>query len=312
MSQCGYVLVGPTASGKSSVAEFIAKREGWHVLSADSMQVYEGLDISTAKTPESEGEGISYSGLDLVPITTRFTAWQYRQYAISVLRDYAAKHISTIVVGGSGLYVRALTEGLREVPDSDPEFHKRWMSVMEECGIDGLQKKLEDVFPGLLEQVQDPQNPRRLIRAAERYEASGEVGEENWRPVAEQPVITGLRWESGPLRARIFQRVDQMYNCGLLDEAERLIDRGLSDSPTARQALGYQEAMLCLDGVMTESEARERTVTRTWQLAKRQMTWFRHQANVDWIDVDDAMSTDGIAEKVMHSWRKYGAAEIPD
>ena len=145
----------------------------------------------------------------------------------------------------------------------------------------------------------------------QRYEAVGVSKGEAWRPVEEQPVITGLRWESERLRARISKRVDQMYDSGLLKETEGLVEKGLNHSPTARQALGYQEAMRCLDGEMTEPEARERTVTRTWQLAKRQMTWFRHQAHVDWIDVDDAMSTDGVAEKVMHSWRKYGPAEIP-
>ena len=270
------------------------------------MLVYRGMSIGTAKPDAEERSGIRYFGIDLVEPHERFSTWRYREYALSCFREHPEDDF--IVAGGTGLYVRALTDGLQANPAMDPAFHERWQARVQEEGIEVLQQALRDADAAAFDALEDPLNPRRLIRA---LELSGESKAERheW-PEARAP-ITGLCMPNEHLKARITQRVERMYASGLLEEVEGLLS---SDefSGTAGKAIGYAEAIACLAGECSQEEAGAKTVSRTWQLARRQMTWFRHQAAVDWIDVEPGMDIGDIAESVNASWRTHGYTEIAE
>jgi tRNA A37 N6-isopentenylltransferase MiaA len=241
-----YFLVGSTATGKTDVAHAIARAEGWRILSADSMLVYAGMDVGTAKPDRQSRSEVRYDGMDLIGPGERFSAGLYRRVALGVLERNRADGCPTIVVGGTGLYIKSLTHGLTP-------------------------------------------------------------GQWNERPAVGGPLV-GLWVEPGALRRRIAARVDAMFARGLLDEVKALLADG-SLSMTSSQAIGYAEAIACLDGQCTEAEARERIVRRTCQLAKRQRTWFRHQSPAEWVDATDRSAEDA-AKCVVETWRQHGPTGI--
>ncbi len=299
-------LVGPTASGKSAVAQYIAEQTGAAVLSADSMLVYRGMDIGTAKPLPSRRGRVRYLGMDLVSPSDVFNVWLYRQAVLEQLVRLPPGQ-EVLVAGGSGLYVKALTGGLDDTA-GQPAGRARWEARLAAEGVEGLQAVLRACKPAALERLADARNPRRLIRALERSEneASAPGSATGGRPL-DVPVLAGLQVEPALLNARIEQRVAVMYATGLLNEVAGLLAAG-DLSPTARQAIGYAEAIAVLSGQCNREEAMVRTATRTRQLAKRQRTWFRHQARVIWVDVREADTVESIAAQVQNIWRTNGSA----
>lgn len=307
-----HVLIGPTACGKSAVAQYIAERRGAAVLSADAMLIYRGMDIGTAKPSQAERGSVPYLGVDLAWPDEVFGVWQYRQAVVSQLAALPPAQ-EIIAVGGSGLYVKALINGLDEAGPG-PVDRERWAALFAAQGVEGLQEALRERDPDALAALADARNPRRLIRALERLggalpSPSG-ARKADGRERADMPVLAGLWIEPVLLNARIACRVEEMYAAGLLDEVAGLLASGRALSPTARQAIGYAEAIDVLEGRCRREAAMERTVTRTRQLAKRQRTWFRHQARVEWVDVKDGDPVDSIAERVQELWGKYGSARL--
>ncbi|MBN2685623.1 MAG: tRNA (adenosine(37)-N6)-dimethylallyltransferase MiaA [Pontiellaceae bacterium] len=304
-----YFLVGPTASGKSAVAQYIAERSGRSIVSADSMNLYRGMDVGTAKPSAAERARVSYSGVDLIDPTEKFSVAVY----LDAVRPAFRSGKEVIVAGGTGLYVKCLTEGFDEVPPENSalraELESIEFSVLEQRAC----TEAAELYNALTED--DRQNPRRLIRILERtaavsaapgrLEACGTVGSWNSRP---KPVIVGLLVEREVLVRRIEERVNKMYADGLLDEARLLIDLNLS--ATALQAIGYAEAFAVLRGEASEAEAKKKTIIRTRQLAKRQMTWFRNQLNVEWIDTADYQTMEQLAEAVSNAWDNHGPTPI--
>jgi tRNA dimethylallyltransferase len=297
------VLVGPTAIGKSAVAEIIAARRQLPVLSADSMQVYRGMDVGTAKPTPDVRRTVRYFGIDFVDPDREFSVAEY----LDRVRAETEGTSLLLAVGGSGLYVRCLIEGLRPVPPADPAWRFEAARILSEGGIPALQAEARRRAPEQFASLRDPANPRRLVRAVELARAGGleHTFERNARPV-----VVGLSMPPAALLERIRRRVERMFADGLMEEAAALRSRFPEWSATARQAIGYAEALTALDGRCTVNHAKETTVLRTRQLAKRQMTWFRHQAAVDWVSVPPEASPEALAGIVEDRWNQHGPTPL--
>ena len=300
-----YFLVGPTASGKSAVAQHIAERHGQLVVSADSMSLYRGMDIGTAKPSAADQSRVDYAGIDLAEPTEKFSVAAY----LDAVRPAFESGRSIIVTGGTGLYIKCLTEGFDDVPPENEVLR----SELEAMEFHQLEKRAQSDAPELYGQLteDDRRNPRRLIRILER--SSGRDGSPS-RPFAgswnrhPKPKLAGLRVEREEQIRCIERRVENMYAAGLLDEARQLMELNLSQ--TALQAIGYAEAFAVLRGEMKLDEAKGKTVIRTRQLAKRQMTWFRNQLNVEWINTAEYPSVEQLADAVRAAWEKTGPISI--
>jgi len=283
-----YFLSGPTASGKTDLAHRLADRNGLRLISADSMMVYRGMDIGTAKPGKEDIARYGYGGLDLTDPGGRFTAGDWLR-AVKAQLDGRP----TLVVGGTGLYYRALIQGLAE-EDGLPGIENT-MTVAE------LQEEIRKLDPAALAQLADPENPRRLSRALAWLRAGkplpgGEAAN------AADPLIPVLQWPVPVLDARIRLRAEQMFAQGLLEEAAALRASPGAELGTAAQAIGYREAFAVLDGTISIPQAVEAVTLRTRQYAKRQRTWFRNQMKAVWIEGALKNSVEFV-EKV---WREEG------
>ncbi len=280
-----YILVGPTASGKSSVAQILAEQSGAPVVSADSMNIYRGMDIGTAKPSADERGTVRYFGIDLADPVESFSVGDW----LAAVKPAFAQ--TPVVAGGTGLYVKCLLAGLDDLPAADAALRER----AEKMSLAALQAEAQETAPAAYAALADKENPRRLVRLIEHGGTSN-----GWKK--ELPAVVGLHVERDVLLRRIAARVDQMYARGLVEEARGLA--GLELSVTAEKAIGYAEAFAVLRGEMSEAQAKERTVIRTRQLAKRQMTWFRTQLQVEWVDAQNFQTLEKLAEEVSRVWKK--------
>ena len=302
-----YFLVGPTAVGKTALAHALALEMGADLLSADSMLVYRGLDLGTAKPTAAERAVIRYAGIDLVSPDAGFHVAAYAAHAADFLAQARAGGRPVLVVGGTGLYVQCLLAGLAPRPPADPAWRSAAEALLAQHGRGALQDLLRQLdaarFQALTES--DRQNPRRLIRAVELARATNQLSPSQ-PPTPAGPPLVGLRCPPALHWERIQARVQSMYEQGLLEEARRLRAAFPGWSATARQAIGYAEALDALDGRCTVAAAQQRTALRTRQLAKRQMTWFRHQARVVWVDVSADATVPELAARVRGLWNAHG------
>jgi tRNA dimethylallyltransferase len=295
-----HFLVGTTASGKSAVAQYIAERDAQLIVSADSMNIYRGMDIGTAKPSAEERGKVEYAGIDLADPTEKFSVAAY----LNAVKPAFESGRDIIVAGGTGLYVKCLTEGFDDVPPENAALRPELEALDFEMLEARAKEETSELYEALTED--DRQNPRRLIRILERA-AAGSAAHSKWNSQP-KPKLVGLHVEREMLVKRIAERVDSMYEDGLIEEARRLMNLELSE--TARQAIGYAEAFGVLNNEITEAEAKEKTVIRTRQLAKRQMTWFRNQLNVEWIDTANYPTIEKLAEAVSAAWNRTGPTPI--
>lgn len=305
-----YILAGPTASGKSAVAQRLAEDEHFDIVSADSMLVYRGMDLGTAKPTREDRTRARYWCMDLVDAGSPFSVGLFRSSALAAISQIAMAGRKAIVAGGTGLYIKALTHGLLQTPPADPVFRAELDRIAGSKPVAELQDMLNKLAPELYNALSDKLNPRRLVRALELAHTGIRQPPESWKRKNSGPMITGLRMNLVQLKVRIEDRARNMFKAGLTNEVKGLLAAGFGQSPTAGSAIGYTEAIALLNGTLTEAEAIQQTAQRTFQLARRQMTWFRHQANVDWIDIDIGMDAATIAGAVKESWRKHGPAPI--
>ncbi|MCX7818931.1 MAG: tRNA (adenosine(37)-N6)-dimethylallyltransferase MiaA [Kiritimatiellae bacterium] len=296
-----FTLAGPTAVGKTAVAHRLAEQLGARILSVDSMLVYRGMDVGTDKPPRAQLDAFGYAGVNLVDPSETCSVGRYLQ---SVRDPLADRRQPWIAVGGTGLYFRCLLQGLAPRPAAEPSARTEAEAVLRQSGLRGLQQLVRGAAPAAYAQLRDPENPRRLIRIYEIARQGGEATPPATWPAP--PRLVGLWREKADLDRRIADRVRRMFSAGLLDEAAALRSRpgGLADA--ALQAIGYREALAVLDGRLTVEEAIAETIRRTRRLARRQMTWFRHQAKMEWVRVRPDATVESVADAVRRLWERDG------
>ncbi len=286
------VIAGPTASGKTSLALELAEHLPIEVISADSRQVYRGLDVGTAKPTPAQRRRVPHHLIDVADPGEVFTAHRFAQMARAAIDDIEARGARPVVVGGTGFYIKALLTGspLGATPP-DPEMRSRLTRELEAEGPDPLIRRLREIAPERAAAV-DTINPRRLIRALEIAAAQFHQTAAASQPATNTPIpayVLGLQVDPAILAERIAQRTAHMFENGLLDEARWLRDQGYDGSLPALTGVGYAEALAHLEGELSLPEAVERTTARTRQYARRQRTWFRHQLPTHWCPPEAAL-----------------------
>lgn len=285
-------VVGPTATGKSELAQNIAEHVGGEIVSADSMQIYKGMDIGTAKVPLSERR-VAHFGLDLVNPGQPYSVALYQQYARSVFKDIASRGKIAVVVGGSGFYVRAAIDDydFPKGEQTENPVRERYFRYLAENGASALWDKLDEVDPESASVIH-PNNTKRVIRALEMHEEGISYADQVQRLQVIEPVfdtvMIGLSCQRELLGARIGKRVDTMREMGLEDEVSQLLDAGFRDGLTSQHAIGYKEIVDAFDGGRSIDQAYEDIKQATRRYAKRQRTWFRKDERINWIDCSDA------------------------
>ena len=279
-------VVGPTATGKSDLGVALALALGGEVVNADASQLYRGMDVGTAKLPLDERRGIPHHQLDVLDVTDEASVAAYQESGRADLAAIRARGAVPVVVGGSGLYVRALLDRL-EIPPTDPEVRARWEAELGAVGSEALHARLAEADPAAAAAI-EPRNGRRVVRALEVIELTGRPFSATLptRDHVEPTAMIGLRADRAVLDERIALRAGGMWRAGLLDEVSALVQLGLREGRTASRAVGYAQALRQLDGELTQDEAVEDTVVATRRLARRQERWFGPDPRIVWLDHD--------------------------
>ena len=294
-------IAGPTASGKTALAVELAKELGGEVVSCDSMYVYQQMNIGTAKPTQEEMQGIPHHMIDVCEPTEDFSVSLYTEMATPIVDDILSRGKTAIIAGGTGLYMDALIKGNDFAPVLATGHRERLEQQAQMEGMEALQQQLADIDPEALERSQG--NPRRIIRALEVFLETGEtITAHNLRtqalPPRYQPMWLGLDFESRQeLYDRIDRRVEIMVQQGLLDEIRQLLARGIPASCTALQAIGYKEFVDALEGKSSIESAIAQVQQSSRRYAKRQLTWFRRNPDMNWIIRQPGDQFDKILEK---------------
>lgn len=275
-------VVGPTGSGKSELALTLAERFNGEAVNADSMQFYRGMDIGTAKLPVAERRGIPHHLMDFLSVRDDTTVAAFQQMARAAIADIRSRGKLPILVGGSGLYNRAAIDVL-EFPGTDPDIRAALEQDLERDGLAVLLARLRAVDPVSAERINDG---KRVVRALEVHALTGRPFSSFMpdREYVSPTVQIGLNGDRAELHGRLARRVHTMVRDGLLNEVESLVPQGLREGRTAHKALGYQQFLRVLDGESTVAQASEETIVGTRQFARRQLTWFRADPRVNWLD----------------------------
>jgi tRNA dimethylallyltransferase len=291
-------VVGPTATGKTALAVELARRLGGEVVNADSMQLYRGMDIGTAKPGLAERGGVPHHLLDLWPVRQAASVAEYRRRARAEIDRLRAAGVVPLLVGGSGLYVRAVLDEL-EFPGTDAAVRARLEGELVDVGAAELHARLARLDPDAAAAVL-PSNGRRIVRALEVIELTG--GPFRAQLPAPRPhyptVAIGLDRTPAELDDRVARRVDRMWDAGFVAEVEALAAEGLREGPTASRALGYAQVLAQLDGGLSPEEARQRTVSTTRRFVRRQRSWFRRDAALTWFDAGRPDLVDAVGAEI--------------
>jgi tRNA dimethylallyltransferase len=290
-------VVGATATGKSGLGIKLARALGGEVVNADSMQLYAGMDIGTAKEPAAARQGVPHHLLDIWPVTQAANVADYQKLARAAIDDIAARGRVPVLVGGSGLYVRAALDDLH-FPGTDTATRARLTDELARLGPAALHARLATLDPDAAAAIL-PGNGRRIVRALEVIELSGRPFTATMPAYAQiRPAVQlGLTLPRPELDLRIAARVDRMWQAGFEAEVRRLADQGLREGITASRALGYQQLLRHLDGEGTLDDARAETIKATRRFARRQESWFRRDPRVHWLDAtasEERLLTDAL------------------
>jgi tRNA dimethylallyltransferase len=289
-------IVGPTAAGKSALSLALADRLGGEVVNADSMQLYRGMDIGTAKLTPAERHGIVHHLLDVWPVTQSASVAEYQRLARAAIDDILGRGRVPLLVGGSGLYIRAALEQF-DFPGTDPEVRARLEAELADVGAGPLHARLAAMDPTAAAKIL-PSNGRRVVRALEVIELTGApFAAALPDPTPFYPSVQiGVDLDAATLDERIAARVWHMFDAGLVDEVRGLLPEGLAVGRTASRALGYQQVLAYLDGRGDLAQAAADTIQATRRFVRRQRTWFHRDPRIGWLDatapdlVDDAIS----------------------
>ena len=305
-------VVGPTASGKSAVADSLALHECSCVISADSMQIYKGLDIGTAKTPLDQRQ-VPYYGIDITDPHHPYSVAQYQEYAREVIDSYLAQGKNPVLCGGTGLYVRAVLEDMRFPAGGQIDNAQReiWQHYLEMQGPEALYQQLVERDPQSAS-VLDGANTKRVIRALEMHASGDSYYQQALHFKERRPLYRvcsiGLSLPREVLYDRIVRRVDEMVEAGLVQEAQTLYEQGIGQSYTAQHAIGYKELFEVFKGEISQDEAIEMIKQHSRQYAKRQLTWFRRDETIQWIDGCD-QGLDSLVNQALEIVEAYKRGE---
>ena len=304
LSQPIIIIAGPTASGKSELAQCVAEALDGEIISADSMQVYRGMDIGTGKVPVADRR-VPHWGLDLVDPGEPYSVALFQEYARRVAADIDSRGKRVILCGGTGLYIRGVIDGY-EYPKGDQvgnPVREKYTKVLEEVGVQRLWEMLKEADPESAALLH-PNNTKRVIRAFEMLAEGTTYAEQNAKlkviPQVMPATYLALAVEPETLAKRIEARVNGMFAEGLVAEVQGLLDGGWRDAITAPQAIGYKEVVAALDGSCTMEDASEQIKLATRRYAKRQRTWLRADSRVRWVD---ANTPEAVFEKALANLR---------
>jgi tRNA dimethylallyltransferase len=286
-------VVGSTGTGKSELAIRIAETfrqdgQAAEIVNADAMQLYKGMDIGTAKLPIAERRGIEHHLVDVLEVTQESTAAEYQKIARAKILDIQSRGAMPILVGGSMLYVAAVLNNF-EFPVRDKDLRASLEQELLELGPNAMHRKLVELDSSAASRI-DPENGRRIVRALEIVTLTGEPFAaalpdeiESWQEVLE----IGLRMDREILVAKLAERVQGMWSRGMVQETKHLVSQGLRESVTAGYAIGYAQALAQLDGELSQEQAIESTTKLTQKYARRQMSWFKRDTRINWLDALD-------------------------
>ncbi|MFZ0323844.1 MAG: tRNA (adenosine(37)-N6)-dimethylallyltransferase MiaA [Actinomycetes bacterium] len=291
-------VVGPTASGKSDLAVALATQLGAEVVNADSMQLYRGMDIGTAKLSVEQRRGVPHHLLDVWPVTRTATVAEYQDLAVQVVEEVVGRDVLPVLVGGSGLYVHAVTDRWK-FPGTDQDVRAELEEELARVGAPAMHERLTRLDPDAAVNILAT-NGRRIVRALEvvrmqgtftsRLPSHGAAADDPANDSAAPPGLpvrlVGLDVPREVLDVRIEERVSRMWEAGLVAEVERLVEQGLRDGLTASRALGYAQVLRHLDGELSEDETRLLTVRATRRFARKQDSWFRRDPRITWLPYD--------------------------
>lgn len=299
------ILTGPTAAGKSEIALQLATLLSGEIISADSMQVYRGMDIGTAKPSTEERLRVPHHLIDLLDLSESFDAARFIRMVDAVIEEIRRREKVPIICGGTGLYLKGWLDGLGSAPPANAALRAELAATPLAHLLQELEKSDAETFRNI-----DRQNPRRVIRAIEvirltgkPYSAQRAVWDNEPGKTKRGAICFGVTWPPGELRERISHRVDHMFNQGLVRETEQLIGRGLTANPTAMQALGYRQVVEHLNGVRSLDDTIELVKIRTRQFAKRQLTWIKRHLRLQWISRHQGMNPALAAREIQTFYR---------
>jgi tRNA dimethylallyltransferase len=279
------VICGATATGKSDIAIEVAQAIGAEIINADSMQLYRGMDIGTAKLSLDERAGIAHHLLDVLDVDKDSTVAWYQELARAAITEIHSRGIDAVIVGGTGLYIKAILDDLN-FPDTNPEVRTKLEAESLEFGSASLFERLKELDPAAALAI-DQANTRRIIRALEVIEITGQPFTANLprEDSSRYPdaLQFGLVMDREQLRERIDHRVDRMWERGFVAEVDQLIAQGIKEGSTAQRALGYAQIISMRNGAISEEEAKEDTKRASRQYARRQETWFSRDARIQWV-----------------------------
>ena len=300
------VIVGPTCSGKTNLSLKLAQLIPAEIISADSRQIYKYLNIGTAKPSEEQLQKVPHHLIDFLDPAENYDVSKFEIDSERIIDHIHNKNKLAIIVGGSGLYIKALTDGIFSTADKDEEYRKELLQKRKELGNDSLYEELKKVDPVSAEKML-PQNWKRVMRALEVYHLTGEP---IWKHHRKQFTSNekkynfnqfGLNWERKNLYENIDKRVDEMIEQSFVDEVKNILNKGYDKNLNSLNTVGYKEIIQHLEGEVSLERAIELIKRNTRHYAKRQMTWFRNDKSIQWFDVSDLSELDQIAEKIIRS-----------
>jgi len=276
-------IVGPTAVGKTALSLEIAEKFSAEIINADAMQIYKGMDIGTAKLPLSQRRGIVHHQIDVLDPSEEANVSQYQKQSREIINDLLSKNVQPILVGGSGLYVNSVLEDL-EFPGTNLEVRAKYEEILDEKGVEALFQMLKEIDPKAAENIL-PNNARKIVRALEVNEITGKAFDAKLPEPS--PIFSDVRialdMPRDLLDKRIIDRVHQMFEDGFVDEVKSL-EKNLRLGRTAFRALGYSQVLSLLSGEISEDEAITLTINATKKFARRQLSWFRRDPLIHWLD----------------------------
>lgn len=298
-----WFLTGATASGKSKTSLELAKLLGAEIISLDSMAIYRGMDIGTAKPPVEDRGDVPHHLIDIRDPNETFSTSQYRDASLETIEQIRSRGKEVLFVGGTALYLKALLRGMFEGPPADWEFRKKVEKEVEESGGEFLHERLQMVDPVAAHNIH-PNDHRRIIRALEVFTTTGKPIS-HWQMEFDDPTpaqqcrVFAIRHPREILHQRIEQRVGAMFESGLIDEVRGLLEKHGELSHTAAQAVGYREVIEHLNGDHTEDETRELVLIRTRRFARHQETWFRNLTECRWVDLEVDFDPAAVASQIV-------------